>query len=444
LPWPALAQDGVACQPLTLPEAIALAFQLQPRLRVSLEKIEQARRQEDIVFAAFLPVLSSAYSTGAFDLDVGGAGIPLPSGLPQFTFLPAIGAIPVGLDIKTGYELAEVKLQWLVCDFGRRCGRYHQSQLAVDIAQLQTDRAYQTIANDVAVAYYNLLRAKALQGIAAEAVRRTTDDLEVAQKLGKGGVVEQEKVLRAAVLLAQAQRALDVAEGATATAVASLNLAIGLNPSAPTCIAEAEDIPACVLSLADCLEAAVNQRRELQVARQSIRVAEEGAKVACADFAPRIVAEGYANDFQQSAPRGHADLAVGFIKLEWALFEGGKRVAQLHEADSKTREAMAEAESISDLIAFQVNQTYYQMVTARKGIDRARPAVVQAAENYRLVQARFRRGDATPSDITDAETALTRAQLDFQTSVHDYLIALARLEYAMGTPPKVDPLDTHK
>ena len=34
-----LARDGVPCQPLTLPDAIALAFRLQPRLRASLESI---------------------------------------------------------------------------------------------------------------------------------------------------------------------------------------------------------------------------------------------------------------------------------------------------------------------------------------------------------------------------------------------------------------------
>ena len=51
--------------------------------------------------------------------------------------------------------------------------------------------------------------------------------------------------------------------------------------------------------------------REFQVARQSIEVADEGRRVARADFGPRIVADGALVDFQQSAPRGHADLALG-------------------------------------------------------------------------------------------------------------------------------------
>jgi hypothetical protein len=59
-----IAVDNVPCQALTLPDAIALAFRLQPRLRASLESIEQARGNEDIAFAAFLPVLTSAYSVG--------------------------------------------------------------------------------------------------------------------------------------------------------------------------------------------------------------------------------------------------------------------------------------------------------------------------------------------------------------------------------------------
>jgi outer membrane protein TolC len=437
----ALPPEGAAgCQPgqpLTLPGAIALAFRMQPRLRASLESIQQARGREDIAFAAFLPVLTSGYSVGGFDLNAGGAGIPLP-GLPSsplFTFVPFTGALPVGLDLHTGYELAELKLQWLVCDFGRRMGRYNQAGLAVDIAQLQTERAYQTVANDVATAYYQVLRARSLCRIAEEAVRRAEDDLDVARKLARGGVVEREKVLRAEVALAQARRALDVTEEARAVAVSALNLAIGLNVSTPTEVVEAADVPPFAQSLADCLQTAVDGRREFQVARTSVQVAQEGSHVARADFAPRVVAEGYVNDFQQSAPRGHADLALGFVKLEWGLFEGGKRVAEVHVADSRVREAMAEAESIADTIAFQVSTGYRQLVAARKGIERARPAVEQTRETYRLVVARSRQGDATPAELTDASASLTRAEQDYSNAIYDYGTALARLEYAMGTSP---------
>src|SRR5262249_36321203 len=130
----------------------------------ALEKIEQAARRQDVVHAAFLPVAATAYHVGGFHLDVGGAvvNVPVPGQLAQaFSFIPFTGAVPVGLNLNTGYEVAELKVQWLLCDFGRRLGRYRQAGLALDIAQLQTDRARQTVANEVAVAYYQVLRARA-------------------------------------------------------------------------------------------------------------------------------------------------------------------------------------------------------------------------------------------------------------------------------------------
>jgi outer membrane protein TolC len=421
-------------QTLALPDAIQRAFQLQPRLRVYLESVEQARRGQDIAFVPFLPTAAAGYSAGGFDLNVGGQTQPL-GPLPGFTFLPAVGSIPIGLNINTGYELAELKLQWLICDFGRRLGRYRQAELAVDIAQLQADRAYQTVAQEVAVSYYQVLRTRALEKTAREAVRRAEDDLGVARNLAKGGALETEKVLRVEVQLAESRRLLDAAEGASVVAVAALNFAIGLNVNAPTAVVEVSDIPPFPQSLAECLQTAVGQRREFQVARRSIQVADEGRRVARADFAPRVVAEGSLFDFQQAAPRGHADLALGFIKLEWGLFEGGKRVAELRASDSKTRAAVAQAESIADTIAFQVTEAYRNLITARRAIDHARPAVRQAEEAYRLVHARARQGAAIPSEITDAESALTRAQQAYLNAIHDYLIALARLEYAVGVAP---------
>jgi outer membrane protein TolC len=430
------AADG-ACAPaaLALPDAITLAFRLQPRLRAFLEGVVQARGAETIAFAPFLPLAVAAYTVGGFDLNAGGAGVPVGAGVPNFTFLPFTGAIPVGLDLHTGYELAELRVQWLLTDFGRRIGRYRQAQIATDIAQLQTDRAYQTVASDVAVAYYQVLRTRSLKRTAEEAVRRAEDDLAVAKKLATGGVIEREKVLRVEVALAQAQRALDAAEAAVAVAVAGLNLAIGLNTCAPTEVLDPPDLPEFGLCLADCLAQAVSGRRELEVAQRTVQAAEVGSGVARAGFRPRVVAEGLLTDFQQSAPRGHADLALGFIKLEWGLFEGGRRVGELRVADSKVREAAARAEALADTIAFQVTEAYRQLVVARRGIDRSRPAVEQAREAYRLARARAARGDATPTEVTEAETALTRAEQEYQTARYDYLTALARLNFAMGLPP---------
>lgn len=114
--------------------------------------------------------------------------------------------------------------------------------------------------------------------------------------------------------------------------------------------------------------------------------------------------------------------------MEWGLFEGGRRVGEVRIADSKVRAAAAQAESLADTIAFQVNEAYRQLVVARRGVEQAREA-------YRLLKARYAKGDATPAEVTDAGTALTRAEQDQLNATYDYLTALAKLNFAMGLPP---------
>jgi outer membrane protein len=413
---------------ITLPEAIETSFRMQPRLRVFLESVDEAQGRADVAFAPFLPTLSGGISGGGFDLDVTGQA-------QSFSFLPPGAVIPIGLDLASGYGLAEVRMQWLICDFGRRSGRYCQAELGVEIARLQTDRAYQTVANEVTAAYYKVLQTISLRRIAQEAVRRADDDLSVARKLEKGGVIEREKVLRAEVQLAQSQRQLESADGAVDIAIAALNLAIGINVTSPTAVVEVGEIPSPPSSLGECLQSAATQRRELDVARTTVQVAAEGTRVAKADFLPKIFAEGDYFNFEQASPRANLGLGLGFIKLEWGLFEGGRRVGELRVADSKTRAAMALADSIADTISFETVEAFRHTITAFRAIDLAKPAVTQARENYRLVKARAGQGDATATELTDAETALTRAEQDYLNSTYEYLTARARLDYVMGQSP---------
>jgi outer membrane protein TolC len=426
--------DAIAAtgKPLTLPEAIDLAFHMQPRLRAQIESIAQAQGQRQIVFSTFLPIVAANYDAGVFSLGVGGQPIHLPKGLPGFTFLPGIGAVPFGLNLGTTFELAELKVQWLLLDFGRRLGLYEQARLATDIAWLQTERAHETVANEVAVAYYNVLRSQALRRTAQDALRRAEEELVDARKRQREGVIEREIVLRSEVQTAEYRQALHSATEAEFVALAGLNLAIGLKCNEPVRVVDPTEIPPLASSLADCLQTAVRQRREFYVVQRTVDLAVQGGRIARAQFAPKVVADGTIFNFQQQELNGHVDFRMGFIRLEWALFEGGRKIAATRVADSHVRQAMAQAESITDNIAFQVNEAYRNAVTARVGIDDARPAVDQAGENYRLVRLRLREGAAIPSEIADAQASLTRAQQNYLNARYGYLIAMDRLAYAMG------------
>ncbi|MFN5330749.1 MAG: TolC family protein [Planctomycetota bacterium] len=427
-------EPATAAHIMTLDSALAEAFRIQPRLKAQLESIEQARQGENIAFAPFLPVVSAGYSVGAYGVSVGGVGIPVPGG-GNFNYLPSGGSIPIGFNFSTGYDLAEFRIQWLVTDFGRRLGRFRQAEIGADIARLQAARAYQTVTQEVSMAYFQVLRAQAMAKIAEESVRRCREEEALAEKLALRQAIERENVLRAKVQLSAAQKLLDSAQAAEQIARASLNLAIGLRVSDTTAVEPITELPAFNESLAACLEGAVNSRQEFTVARRTIDSAREGKGIARADFAPRVIADGFYLDYHQAKPGGYVDIPIGSIKLEWGLFEGGRRVAELRVADSKIRSAVAQAESLSDSIAFQVNEAYRLLVASRRAIERCKAPVEQTAETYRIVKARSRVGDATTTELIDAETAMTRAEQEYQAALFDYLASLAKLNYAMGTAP---------
>ena len=144
------------------------------------------RTAADRIFG-ILAVVAANYDAG----DVqpwGGRQLIRSAEKPQgFNFIPGVGTVPFGFNLGTNFELAELKVQWLLLDFGRRLGRYEQAKLATEIAGLQTERAYQTVANEVAVAYYNVLRSQALRRTAQDALRRTEEELADARKRAARG-----------------------------------------------------------------------------------------------------------------------------------------------------------------------------------------------------------------------------------------------------------------
>ena len=232
-------------------------------------------------------MVAANYDVGEYSLGVGGQQFRLGKGLPGFNFLPGLGALPIGFNAGTNFELAELKVQWLLLDFGRRLGRYEQSRLANDVAQLQTDRAYQTVANDVAVAYYNVLRSQALRRTAQDALRRADEELEDARKHEREGVVEREVVLRSEVQKAENLQELHAATGTEFVALAGLNLAIGLKCNQPVRVADSPEIPPLTISLAECLQTAIRERREFYVIQRTVEIAVQGGRVARADLRPR-------------------------------------------------------------------------------------------------------------------------------------------------------------
>jgi outer membrane protein TolC len=403
----------------TLPDAIAFALQNNPRLRSARAAIERAQGQEQVAFAPFLPQIDVLGQYGATSATLA-PGIPGPTG---FILASSFGT--------RSYAETELGLHWTLYDFGRTGGRYRQAVARERITGLQLARAGQTVEFDVAAAYLDVLLARASRRVQEDAVRRAQATLDDTVARRKGGVALREDVLRAEVQLSESREALVLAREGEYNAVARLNNAMGRNAGLPLEVIDLEAQPPLPGALAHLLELAAAERPEVGLARQAVAAAQAGREAARGEFLPRIFVRAVA---------GHTDgqnVITGWqegagLHVEAPLYAGGRHRGELRAAEAELEAALADAQAILDAISLQVNLAYRGVVAARERIDLARTAVVQARENLRLVRARYRNGNATPTDIVDSEAALTRSEQRFFSATYTYLAALARLDYAVG------------
>ena len=136
------------------------------------------------------------------------------------------------------------------------------------------------------------------------------------------GVVEREVVLRSEVQKAENLQELHAATGTEFVALAGLNLAIGLKCNQPVRVADSPEIPPLTISLAECLQTAIRERREFYVIQRTVEIAVQGGRVARAEFAPKVIADGTLLNFQQQYLNGHADLRHGVHQARLDAFRG--------------------------------------------------------------------------------------------------------------------------
>ncbi len=413
---------------LTLEQAKALAERSNPQLAEARAKAAIARSIEDIAFSSFLPTVSTDYELTGISSITGFAGIPAGG---RFPVLPIRGLGPGD----QWYQVADLKMQWVVYQFGKRQAVFDQARMRDEIARWQYARALQTVRFDVSVSFAEVLQARASQVVAERAVRRAEEALRESRNLANEGVLTREDVLRAEVYLSNVQQLLTVITSELQISIAGLNRSIGINVSTTTRVVErVTELEEYPYPLEVCLDQAISSRPEFSVIRNAVAVASRGVDARQADFLPKI-----STNATGSLVNGHwvqnAQVAQAGIQFEWDLYTGGKRKAELRMSEQEIQLAIAQGRQVCDTIAYEVHVAFRKIEDAVQRIKQTHAAVAQAQETLRLVRDRYNRGDAKPTDVVDAETALTQAEQNVNSARYDLLIALARMEFAAGIAP---------
>ena len=411
-----LPGDEADANVLNLHQVVAIARRQNPQLGIARAEIGKAAAGKKMAFSAFLPRVGIVDSLNTLDCDVHAT----PSSAFD-SFLP--------LNWNSQYNQVELETQWILWDFGRRLGTYRQADILVEIARLRYQRACQTVAFDATDAYYRVLLAYSTVITAKNTLRRAEEYLRVAKNLFEQGEIDRESIYSAELQVAKAKQGCVSARTRVNTSTAQLNLTMGRNTVIPTRVQRIDSRPQFQSNLLESLDMAVAHRREIRVVADWVVKAHEATAVAKADFMPKVVTGA---NYSSTGGDMESDSTCGYIAFSWDIYTGGKRVGRLDEERADVARAIANSRQVCDRIAFEVNYAYQKVEDAAERIDLARSAVRLARERLRIVMNKFEQGEVGPTDVVDAQTAMTVAEQRYFDTVFELRSAIARLEYAIG------------
>ena len=155
--------------------------------------------------------------------------------------------------------------------------------------------------------------------------------------------------------------------------------------------------------------------------------------MAKAAFGPRLNGFGSWEEDSHSVGWTGANNWVAGAELQFDLFSGGAKRAQLAREKALQERAAAGHAGFQDAVRLEVRQAYYQFDAAQQQVKVARSAIAQADESLRINQNRYESGLSTVTDMLRVEEAAHRAKADYWQAVYRMNASYAGVELATGT-----------
>jgi outer membrane protein TolC len=343
---------------------------------------------------------------------------------------------------------AQIRVTQTIYQGGRTLSAFRAARLEKEQAMFQYQTAVADALLATRVAYYDVLLAEKQIVVNEASVNLLTKEQEDQQRRYDAGTVPRFNVLQAEVAVANARPPLINARNAYRIAKNNLSNLLGYNLPRNVW----EDIP---MVLSDKLEAnpysvelpaaisqALERRTELKALQRTEGLQRENVINARAGYKPTVdvfAAYDWHNDpFTEDVGQELNGWMLG-AELNWNIFDGLLTHGKVIQAKAQLAHAKADLEDNARQIELEVRTDYSGFIEAKEVLQSQEKVQEEADEALRLARARADAGTGTRLDVLNAETQLTQARTTQIQALHDYDVARARLERAIGqdmAPPK--------
>jgi outer membrane protein len=298
-----------------------------------------------------------------------------------------------------------------------------------------------TVQRDARVAYYDWIRATASKVALQESLLRTQARLLDAQAGFEAGVASKADVMRLDAAVATLSAGVIRAENFQRVAEQALAVQMGEEGFPTYQIGEDLFAPEPELTGADDLEAMIaeaqSNRYEMKAFAASTESLEYGLRTTRAGYYPRLdgFAEvTYANPNQRFFPLEqvfNASWSAG-VSLTFVINEAINTSAEVKKLEANQRSLEAQRELLARGVALEVAFAHAERQSVLAEIEHIERATASAVEGYRVAVDLYQVGDATTTDILDAEYEQVSATLNEINTKIGLRLANIKLLYALG------------
>ena len=287
----------------------------------------------------------------------------------------------------------------------------------------------------LSLAYFEFLKARKGLEIADSNVERLTKYREAAKTRLKAGEITKTTVLRAEGELSGALSDQIKARNFYESSRVNLARLVGIERDfqiREIPVAERETAPLDVLK-----EKALKNRPDVKSIETQVQISEKQVDVTRGAYWPTVALRAASTPGRtRTRPRRRSTRTAtyGAVTLNFPLFEGGLRRAEVRESQSKYRQAEFQYRDFVKSVNVEVENTYLDLI-AQKGIYKsAQDQLAYAEDNIRAVAKQFEFGLASSLDVIDANNLLISAQKLMADATYNYQFFILRLQRVTGFP----------
>jgi outer membrane protein len=347
------------------------------------------------------------------------------------------GATVVATQGQRNYESqSTITMNYTIFNGGQNYNTVGASAALVAARRQTMARDYQTIFQDVAQAFYNVLQYEgdiAIQGDLVQALAARVDDLRSRVSLGRSRPSE---LLQAQTDLANARVTIQADVGSTNASLETLAFYTGV-PSSKLKLKDTQKFPT-VEQLEYYLGHSAD-RPDVLSDVESLRQSERNLSVARGELFPTVSANG--NYLASQDPVSNNIDATMTLQISMPIFDGGLILGQIHQNKEMVRESALNVEQLKRTADQDTRTAYANFNASVAQVVVLREAAVLAAKNLAAQVEDYRRGVVSNLDVLTALQDYQTARQSLHNANMTARLDLINLHVAAGvaaTGPNVN------